>query len=150
MSTDSIGKDAFAHCYSLKSIDVDPDNTEFRSEKGVLFYHDTTLLIYPPGRDPETYKIPDGTVIIGENAFNHADKLKTLIMPDSIRTIDKNAFYCNNLSDIYFTKGVRRIGSNAFRDCKNLSHVYYSGSEIEWSGWSYDWQRVSVYYNCIW
>ncbi len=78
---------------SLVSINVDADNTEYSSEKGVLFNFDKTKLIrYPSGDAMESYIIPSSVTEIGEQAFNGCISLTTITIPESIVTIGESAF----------------------------------------------------------
>ncbi len=62
---------------------------------------------------------------INNNAF-YSDTFTTVIIPDSVETIDYNAFYnCSSLASVAVGSGVTNIGSQAF-DCKNLKKVYIS------------------------
>ncbi|MBQ4103544.1 MAG: leucine-rich repeat protein, partial [Clostridia bacterium] len=78
---------------SLVSINVDADNTEYSSEKGVLFNFDKTKLIrYPSGDAMESYIIPSSVTEIGTAAFNGCISLTTITIPESIVTIEESAF----------------------------------------------------------
>lgn len=66
----SIDPWVFSDCYGLKSIEVDKGNTNYSSEKGVLFNKDKTKLIrYPEGKKEEQYEIPESVIDIMTDAF---------------------------------------------------------------------------------
>ena len=60
---------------------------------------------------------------IYSNAFN-SSKIKSIVLPNSLRTIDNNAFrYCYSLSEIDLPNSVEEIGSEAFYNCNGLKKV---------------------------
>ncbi len=80
--------------------------------------------------DPrESYDIPEGTVVIGENAFSGNDSLKRVSVPGTVHTIGEAAFEgCQNLSEVILTEGLRAIGSNAFGHCIRLASIHLPAS----------------------
>ena len=70
-SVTSIGPYAFEECESLQSINVEPENSAFCSEAGVLFSKDKTELIrYPEGKAGR-YDIRAEVIKLGEHAFRN-------------------------------------------------------------------------------
>lgn len=79
------------------------------------------LLEYPPDMDEAVFRIPDGVEAVGRGAFRGCVRLKTLLMPDSLREIRDYGFLnCRNLRQIRFGKGLERIGDGAFGFCVEL------------------------------
>ena len=77
----------------IDRIEVDKDNPVFCSIEGVLYTKDMKLLIrYPEERIGDEYVVPDGVERIGECAFHHCSFLKRVILPNSIKSIEKDAF----------------------------------------------------------
>lgn len=158
----NIGEDVFGGCYSLKSIDVDIENTMYSSLNGVLFDKKLkTLIRYPAGKSDTKYKIPDGVTRIksfafgcGETGCRGCDKLESIIIPDSVVTIEENAFRgCENLESVVIPKSVRTIENSAFYKCYSLRDIYYAGTESEWNAinkttFNKDNPNVVVHYNC--
>lgn len=80
-------------------------------------------------------KIPDDKNIntIGEEAFKENKYVETVIIPKTVRTIDKNAFVdCVNLKNVYFVQeepleipdsGLQSIMRYAFKGCINLQKI---------------------------
>ena len=61
---------AFTDCVNLQNIFVADGSLYFKSVDGVLFdKNGTNLRCYPEGRTAESYRIPEGTVRVGGNAF---------------------------------------------------------------------------------
>ena len=81
---------------NLENIYVDNNNQHFINKDGVLFSKDEEELIcYPMGKKEESYKIPDGTILIGGNMrvkpFFGNMYLKSLYIPSSVKEISHNA-----------------------------------------------------------
>ncbi|MCL2522428.1 MAG: leucine-rich repeat protein [Erysipelotrichales bacterium] len=88
-----IDPNTFSNIQSLRSIEVDPLNTHFRSIDGTLFNHDATELIqYAIGRTETTYTIPDTVQRIRNNAFHNSRHLQVVNIPSSVSQINSLAF----------------------------------------------------------
>lgn len=72
----------------ITEILVSEGNEAFTSIDGVLFTGDgKELLLYPIGRTEETYTVPEGTERIDDEcSFEYGCRLKTLILPASLRS----------------------------------------------------------------
>jgi len=72
------------------------------------------------GKTDESYRIPDGTISVGNYSFQNQEYLKTLELPDSFTTINQNAFDgCRCLKSIT-GNSVALIKNEAFKGCKSL------------------------------
>lgn len=61
---------------------------------------------------------------IADTAFSAMDKLKHVILPDSIEIVSNGAFsLCSNLESVNLGTGVKIITGNSFRGCENLQSV---------------------------
>lgn len=140
---------SFSYCRTLERIEVAPGNPAFESIDGVLFDKRQGMLVaYPYGRASETYVIPAGTRIIGENAFCFRERLTGITIPDSVTRIDHNAFRacvsltggiiipgsiasigesafegCSGLADIVLMEGITEIGEFAFTHCRGIAAI---------------------------
>jgi len=99
-SVASIGNGAFAGNVKLQSINVDEANPTFSSIDGVLFNKDqTTIILYPVGKEETEYAIPNTVTTIGYMSFAYLSyfefesKLTSIIIPNSVRTIEYAAFW---------------------------------------------------------
>lgn len=76
---------------SILYLHIDEASSEFTSVDGVVFTKDMkTLVAFPAGRTGH-YTVPDGTEVIGENAF-FCTSLDGITFPSSITEIHEQAF----------------------------------------------------------
>ena len=131
----------FNNCRNLEQVDVAAGNTVFGSVDGVLFDADHSRLIYYPiGRAAETYTVPEGTRVIGTDAFSRNRRLTEVILPASLRTIEDYAFYkMRSLTSMNIPEGVEEVGAYAFCECDELRRITFPDtvSEIENCTFSY-------------
>ena len=67
------------------------------------------------------YYILEGTIVIGDDAFRGCERLRCIIIPDSVIQIGNDAFRdCERLLDIDIPNSVTQIGTRAFRGCRNI------------------------------
>ena len=95
---------AFTDCVNLQNIFVADGSLYFKSVDGVLFdKNGANLRYYPEGRTAESYRIPEGTVRVGGNAFAGNEHLKSVSFPTTLERIGPKGFFaCTNLKDYYF------------------------------------------------
>ncbi len=92
-SVSSIEESAFKECSSLASFDVSAENASYSSIDGVLFDNDkTTLILFPPDKAGISYVIPDKVKTIAPFAFNCCTGFTSITFPNSITTIELDAF----------------------------------------------------------
>ena len=153
----NLGEGAFLTCTGLTEIRVDPENTAYISENGVLYNKEKTELVCYPKNKPDTsfalpegvtslavgafercrnltsIFLPDGLTSIGQEAFNTCDALTSIRLPDGVTTIGGYAFFgCDALTSITIPNSVEIIGDYAFSGCGSPKKVYYNGSEADW------------------
>ncbi|MBQ6934983.1 MAG: leucine-rich repeat protein, partial [Clostridia bacterium] len=72
----------------------------------------------------KTIKIPDSVKTIGAYAFKDCSSLKEIAIPESVTAIGANAFdSCKLLGTAIIGNGVKTIGESAFVDCEELETV---------------------------
>ena len=103
-------------------------------------------------RDLEEYTIKDGTVTLADNLFGIGQGNATIFhIPASVEQIGRQAFAGTQIKTLPEMPGLKRIGDEAFYQCKNLKKVTipetveYIGAGI-FSGCSNIW---SLTYNAI-
>ena len=87
---------------------------------------------------------------IGESAFANRDNLKTITIPNSIVKIESHAFSGSELEYIVLPSSVKTIGRNAFYLCFDLT-IYCEVSAAQ-SSWDSEWNSwdCQVYYKGQW
>ena len=125
-----IGSIPFAACSNLNKIEVQAGNTNFTSLDGVLFTKDMkTIMVYPCGKQGNTYSIPNSVTSIGWHAFWRCSGLTSVTIPNSVTSIGGSAFcYCSGLTSVTIPNSVTSIEQYAFSECSGMKEVY---SQIE-------------------
>lgn len=132
-----------ASLHSLVSISVSNENEKFFSSDGVLYelLDDGTynLYVYPFNKSDKTYTVIDGTSVISGgfgSGFNDNDYIATVILPDSIKSIEGNAFAeCALLTSVNIPDGVESISATAFWYCYSLSEIHIPASVTSLKGY---------------
>ena len=104
---------AFAGCTQLCGVTVSADSIYFSCEDGALFNKDKTTLFYVPatllgqqGKKDGRFQVPDSVTYIAPFAFSGCKEIKEIILPDSLKTIGKDAFEnCSALTTVYAPAG---------------------------------------------
>ncbi len=104
---------------------VSEDNPAYTAIDGVLFTKDGTRLVaYPLARRDESYTVPQGTVEIGDYAFDGAEHLKHVALPQGVETIGWGSFGgCTALQSVVFPNTLSVIDEGAFSGCSSLRQV---------------------------
>ena len=139
---------AFNNCISLKTINlgekskvsgnfngigsdkfegftVDGKNENYYAEDGVLYSVDKTVLVcYPKAKAGESFEVPVGTKIIGDNAFYSQLFLKAVTLPEGVTEIGADAFgSCKALEKINLPDTVEKIAPQAFSNFKHFEEA---------------------------
>lgn len=90
---------------SLESISVEGENQAYFAVDGVLYARTANgyvLLQYPSKKTGAEYTVIDGTVIIGESAFEYTRNLNKVTFPYSVNTIGSAAFFQSTCKEYVF------------------------------------------------
>lgn len=113
-SVRSVGSEAFKSCVSVRNVYIsdaaawckiafaDPSSNPLHCGGGSLYLNRNEM---------NKFDVPDGVEKIGAYAFYGFDRMISIIIPESVKS----------------------IGESAFEGCLNLSAVYYEGMGAEWS-----------------
>ena len=72
--------------------------------------------------------MPEGLEVIGDSCFISTDRLRTVHLPDSLRKIERSAFYASSVKELRLPKGLAEIGKSAFYCCYRLVVEVYPSS----------------------
>ncbi len=111
-----IGIGAFNRVPTLTDVIVAEDNPNYKSEKGVLYSKDGTILhSYPSGKKESTFTIPSFVKTIKKYSMSYNANLQNVIIPNGVEKIEPYAFYgVENLIGIVLPESVSEIGDDAF------------------------------------
>ena len=110
----TLGKQAFSGCVKLTAINL-PNVTEILEST----FSGCSML--------QSANIPRVTKIYN-NAFQ-STALRTITLPDTLKSIGQNAFYnCTSLQEIIIPASVTTIGPNAFRTCSSMTRAIFLGT----------------------
>lgn len=122
-SVKSIDKYAFEHCPQLEVIEVDDRNPCYDSRGNCnALIHSASNTLMLGGCNT---CIPDGVEVIGRHAFYGCERLTTIRIPNSVRTIGEEAFWDSGLTSVYIPNGVEEIGDYAFYYCDHLIDIRF-------------------------
>ena len=67
--------------------------------------------------------------IIGEAAFDGCDSLKSVALPQNLRSIEASTFaYCDSLEEVILHENIAYIGNRAFEECPSLKEILIPGN----------------------
>ena len=117
----------FSDNRELTEIRVAKGNPVFHSVDGLLFDNSGTLICYPSGLTKETLganDFPAEMKAIGPYAFQFAQHLKNIEIPEGIKTIEWMCFtFSPSLRSVTLPASVNFIAGYAFAHCDNLEKV---------------------------
>ena len=86
---------------------------------------------------PATYKGKPVSTIL-ERAFFDCSSLASIVIPNSVTSIEREAFYtCTSLTSVTIPDSVTEIGKFAFQGCDSLT--IYAQAQSKPSGWDSSW-----------
>ncbi len=113
----------FSMCDALRSIAVAADNPLYCASDGILYSKDNTSLIKLPEQCGTTVSVPQGVTRIEVYAAEMNGALECLKLPNTLKTIEKYAFYdCEKLKQVTLG-GVKTIENSAFAECTALERI---------------------------
>lgn len=132
------GDEMFRFSDNLKTIEVDKENRWYESHDGILYSRKTGDLVCMPDRKEysgDTYQLPEGVKQIGWNSCYGARNIRTIILPDSVKSISSSAFHNSELAGINL-ENITYMGRYAFRNTHLTSVVVGEDTkqDTDWLG----------------
>ena len=120
-----IAERAFYRCENLASYSVAEANTAYCDVDGILYSEDMTKLIHAPmAKTLGSVTVPNGVVVIEDEAFYGCDTLTEVYLPDSLTSIGTYAFYsCDNLRNVRMPEKLTSLDDCAFAYCPLLRDI---------------------------
>ena len=117
---------------NLKQFDVASVNKWLKSYKGILYTKNGKKLISVPRKyTAKTVKVKKGTTKIAESAFSFCTNFKKVILPDTVKVIEQNAFECCSLNYIRMPRKLKELGSYAFYNSALKKITVYGKVELD-------------------
>ena len=114
------------------------DSDSFEYDGDAVYTNDKKRLVYCMSQEP-SFTIPEGVEIIGEMAFRGKKALKNVIIANSVKEIEHDAFYdCDELDNVYVPAGVKVVKSYAFAECDKLKKITFAGTPNKVSRHTFD------------
>ena len=134
-SVTEIAVDAFL--FIVCPITVAADNTAYCSQNDALYSKNKDTLLYAAGATG-AFNIPNTVVTIEENAFAEST-ISSVTIPNSVKTIGNWAFSgCVNLRTVTLPASVTEIGEGVFGGCTNLTSVRIPASVKTIQKWTFE------------
>ena len=110
---------------SLTAINVNANNTTFKSDGGILFTKDgKTILRYPIAKTGTSYSIPTTVTTIGNSAFYWVRNLESITIPSSVTKVEAYGFdSCPKIKIITIPSKVTTIGYRGFGYMTGLKYL---------------------------
>ena len=104
------------------------DSDSFEYDGDAVYTNDKKRLVHCMSQ-ATSFTIPEGVEIIGEMAFRGKKALKNVIIANSVKEIEHDAFYdCDELDNVYVPAGVKVVRSYAFAECDKLKKITFAGT----------------------
>ena len=104
------------------------DSDSFEYDGNAVYTNNKKRLVYCMSQET-SFTIPEGVEIIGEMAFRGKKALKNVIIANSVKEIEHDAFYdCDELDNVYVPAGVKVVRSYAFAECDKLKKITFAGT----------------------
>ena len=133
-SLTNIGQSPLGNCCNLHTISVASGNMRYCVENNALIDIATkTLVQYPSGRAESEYEVPNGLLAVGYDAFDQIAALKKVVIPASVTTLDRFAFFGNsNLETVRFKGNAPIVGYCAFYKVASSCKALVSPQSTGW------------------
>ena len=114
----------FSSCEKVENIIIPDEHPALKSIDGVVFTRNPQeLVFYPRAKKDKKYAVPDGTAGIAEYALQ-GNALTAVEIPGSVKVIGGNAFdESEKLKTVVIGEGVETFGAFPFQNCSSLTEI---------------------------
>ena len=114
-SVRGIGNAAFGNMIKCEKIIVDKKNPYYVSDDGILYTKDMRVLVaFPAGKSMEELRVPEGVEYIAAGAFMGVNRVKSIVLPKSLKEICNYGFCSCGVQNIAALGKIEKIGEYAF------------------------------------
>ena len=114
------------------------DSDSFECDGDAVYTINKERLVYCMSNEA-SFTIPEGVTVIGEMAFRGKKQLKNIIIANTVKEIEHDAFYdCDELDNIYVPASMKEIKSYAFAECDKLKRITFAGVPKKLSHHAFD------------
>ena len=122
-SLEELATEVFWNCYQLKTINVKPGSSYFKSVNGVVLTTDGQEVVCMPDAWAGEFRVPQGVKRLRDWSMV-SKELKAVTLPEGLGSIGKNAFFWDtNLERINLPHSLKSIGEGAFVQCRALKAI---------------------------
>lgn len=102
----AISSSAFSACTNLSEIEIDLGNTNFASERGILFNGNKTEMIWvsQTAIDGSTFTVPDTVTTLGVGLINSYTNINKVVIPSATTSINFS-FFTSNITEVTIASG---------------------------------------------
>ncbi len=123
-SVTSIGEEVFYGCSSMESIAVDPGNTKYRCENGILYSVGYLHTVYAPAKLGGAVEINSAAMYIDKSAFRGCTEITGVVIHENVAFIYQGAFEgCTKLASVRIESTNVSVRS-AFGGCTAITDVF--------------------------
>lgn len=145
-SVEYISPSAFSGCYTLKKVEVHPNNPHYYSRNNCIYEAENHQILV--GRNDGTvpndgslkyigysayecnlslteFDVPNGVTQIDIAAFMYCKNLRRVTLPTTLERIDRCAFEGTALEEVTIPRGVMLVDDNSFSFNNNLKRVIF-------------------------
>lgn len=132
-SVTDIAEGAFFSTFELKSIVVDENNPNYKSENSLLLSKDGRLLLaWPDGIECTELVIPSGVERIGEYLFyGRFDSSYNVVIPEGVKEIGSMSLP-DSMASLTLPASLEEIGDYVFYDGITIGSITYNGTAADW------------------
>jgi len=137
----AIGTQAFAGCTALETVRIHragvtvAENAFYQCEKLNIVYAERNYTPEEAFREGVLIQDPDGVLkdfyLSGKRLLKYWGDGSNVVIPQGVEIIDEGCFENKlHLQTVHLSPSVKRIGSKAFRNCRNLKNVVFDGVPV--------------------